>query len=117
MKAVHRAAPPPSHLSPIWCLERCAVNAPALCVLKISEGCNNRCSFCIIQALRGDLASRPIDDVPKEAERLAKAGVKELLVISQDTSAYGLDLRYQPGDWQSETHEVDSRFGGDSGAY
>jgi ribosomal protein S12 methylthiotransferase len=62
--------------------------------LKISEGCNNRCSFCIIPALRGDLTSRPLPDVLREAERLVKAGVKELLVISQDTSAYGLDLRY-----------------------
>ena len=57
--------------------------------LKISEGCNNRCSFCIIPSMRGDLASRPIGDVMREAERLVKAGVKELLVISQDTSAYG----------------------------
>ncbi|GAC1331632.1 MAG: 30S ribosomal protein S12 methylthiotransferase RimO [Beijerinckiaceae bacterium] len=62
--------------------------------LKISEGCNNRCSFCIIPKLRGDLVSRPAGEVLREAERLVKAGVKELLVISQDTSAYGLDLRY-----------------------
>ena len=64
--------------------------------LKISEGCNNKCSFCIIPSLRGRLASRPIDQVLSEAERLVAAGVKELLVISQDTSAYGVDLRYQP---------------------
>jgi ribosomal protein S12 methylthiotransferase len=64
--------------------------------LKISEGCNNKCSFCIIPSLRGRLASRPIDQVLAEAERLVAAGVKELLVISQDTSAYGVDLRYQP---------------------
>ena len=63
--------------------------------LKISEGCNNKCSFCIIPALRGRLASRPIDQVLAEAERLVAAGVKELLVISQDTSAYGVDLKYQ----------------------
>jgi ribosomal protein S12 methylthiotransferase len=63
--------------------------------LKISEGCNNKCSFCIIPALRGTLASRPLDGVLAEAERLVAAGVKELLVISQDTSAYGADLRYQ----------------------
>ena len=63
--------------------------------LKISEGCNNRCSFCIIPSLRGDLVSRPLPDVLREAERLVKAGVKELLVISQDTSAYGLDLKYR----------------------
>ncbi|MEQ1695169.1 MAG: 30S ribosomal protein S12 methylthiotransferase RimO [Hyphomicrobiaceae bacterium] len=68
--------------------------------LKISEGCNNRCSFCIIPSLRGDLASRPANQVMVEAERLAKAGVKELLVISQDTSAYGLDIRYAETLWK-----------------
>jgi len=68
--------------------------------LKISEGCNNRCSFCIIPQLRGQLASRPAADVMREAERLVKAGVKELLVISQDTSAYGLDLKYAESLWQ-----------------
>lgn len=68
--------------------------------LKISEGCNNRCSFCIIPSLRGDLASRPANHVMTEAERLVKAGVKELLVISQDTSAYGLDLRYAESSWK-----------------
>jgi ribosomal protein S12 methylthiotransferase len=68
--------------------------------LKIAEGCNNRCSFCIIPALRGRLASRPIGEVLLEAERLARAGVKELLVISQDTSAYGADLRYAHGHWR-----------------
>ena len=62
--------------------------------LKISEGCNNRCTFCIIPKLRGDLVSRPAAEVLREAEKLVKAGVKELLVISQDTSAYGLDIRY-----------------------
>jgi len=67
--------------------------------LKISEGCNHRCSFCIIPALRGDLVSRPIGEVLQEAENLIKAGVKELLVISQDTSAYGVDLRYSTGFW------------------
>ncbi len=68
--------------------------------LKISEGCNHRCSFCIIPSLRGDLVSRPIGEVLDEAERLANAGVKELLVISQDTSAYGVDLKYRTGFWQ-----------------
>ena len=68
--------------------------------LKISEGCNHRCSFCIIPSMRGDLTSRPIGDVMDEAERLVKAGVKELLVISQDTSAYGVDLKYRTGFWQ-----------------
>jgi ribosomal protein S12 methylthiotransferase len=65
--------------------------------LKISEGCNNRCSFCVIPSMRGRLASRPLDEVLREAERLVAAGVKELLVISQDTSAYGADLRYAGG--------------------
>jgi len=68
--------------------------------LKISEGCNNRCSFCIIPSLRGDLASRPVHHVMTEAERLVKAGVKELLVISQDTSAYGLDIKYAESTWK-----------------
>ncbi len=68
--------------------------------LKISEGCNNRCSFCIIPSMRGDLVSRPVGDVLREAENLAKAGVKELLVISQDTSAYGVDTKYAPDTWR-----------------
>ena len=68
--------------------------------LKISEGCNHRCSFCIIPSLRGDLASRPVHHVMTEAERLVKAGVKELLVISQDTSAYGLDIKYAESPWK-----------------
>jgi ribosomal protein S12 methylthiotransferase len=68
--------------------------------LKISEGCDHRCSFCIIPSLRGDLASRPIDEVLREAEALVASGVKELLVVAQDTSAYGLDLRYAPGEWR-----------------
>ena len=68
--------------------------------LKISEGCNHRCSFCIIPSMRGDLVSRPIGDVMQEAENLVKAGVKELLVISQDTSAYGVDIKYRTGFWQ-----------------
>lgn len=70
--------------------------------LKISEGCNHRCSFCIIPSMRGDLVSRPIGEVMDEAERLVKAGVKELLVISQDTSAYGVDLKYRTGFWQGK---------------
>ena len=67
--------------------------------LKISEGCNHRCTFCIIPSMRGDLVSRPIGDVMREAENLVRAGVKELLVISQDTSAYGIDVRYRTGFW------------------
>ena len=74
--------------------------------LKISEGCNHRCSFCIIPSMRGDLVSRPIDDVMREAEGLVKAGVKELLVISQDTSAYGLDLKYQARTWHNKEYET-----------
>ncbi len=68
--------------------------------LKISEGCNHRCTFCIIPAMRGDLVSRPLGEVMQEAENLVKAGVKELLVVSQDTSAYGVDVRYRTGFWR-----------------
>ncbi len=67
--------------------------------LKISEGCNHRCTFCIIPSMRGDLVSRPVGDVMKEAEALVKSGVKELLVVSQDTSAYGVDVKYRTGFW------------------
>jgi ribosomal protein S12 methylthiotransferase len=76
--------------------------------LKISEGCNHRCTFCIIPSMRGDLVSRPIDDVMLEAERLANAGVKELLIVSQDTSAYGLDVKYQTRQWQGRA--LQTRF-------
>src|ERR1700689_4949367 len=72
--------------------------------LKIAEGCNNRCSFCIIPALRGKLVSRPLDQVMREAEALAAAGVRELLVISQDTSAYGSDIRYREVTWRNESY-------------
>ncbi|MDA8364811.1 MAG: 30S ribosomal protein S12 methylthiotransferase RimO [Gammaproteobacteria bacterium] len=78
--------------------------------LKISEGCNHRCSFCIIPSMRGRLVSRPVGEVMQEAERLVGAGVKELLVIAQDTSAYGLDLKYRTGFWQGRplrTHLTD----------
>jgi len=70
--------------------------------LKISEGCNHRCTFCIIPALRGDLVSRPVGEVMQEAENLVNAGVKELLVISQDTSAYGVDVKYKNDFWQGQ---------------
>jgi ribosomal protein S12 methylthiotransferase len=76
--------------------------------LKISEGCNHRCTFCIIPSMRGNLASRPVGEVMLEAERLVRAGVKELLVISQDTSAYGADLRYATGFWGGKP--VKARF-------
>jgi ribosomal protein S12 methylthiotransferase len=89
--------------------------------LKISEGCNNRCSFCIIPSLRGDLASRPANHVMAEAERLVKAGVKELLVISQDTSAYGLDIKYAESTWKGQPLKARfldlSRALGDLGAW
>ena len=70
--------------------------------LKISEGCNNRCSFCIIPSMRGDLVSRPVGDVLGEAQRLFEAGVRELLVVSQDTSAYGVDVKYRTGFWDGK---------------
>lgn len=76
--------------------------------LKISEGCNHRCTFCIIPSMRGDLVSRPVNEVMLEAEQLAQAGVKEILVVSQDTSAYGLDLKYQGFDWKGQN--VHTRF-------
>ncbi|MBK9079234.1 MAG: 30S ribosomal protein S12 methylthiotransferase RimO [Hyphomicrobium sp.] len=89
--------------------------------LKISEGCNNRCTFCIIPSLRGDLASRPANHVMSEAERLVKAGVKELLVISQDTSAYGLDIKYAESPWKGAPLKAKfldlSRALGDLGAW
>ena len=72
--------------------------------LKISEGCNHRCSFCIIPSMRGDLVSRPVDEVLREAEKLVMGGVKELLVVSQDTSAYGVDLKYAPREWRGGTY-------------
>ena len=101
MKAVHEASPP-AH-DPLQDLvpdQGIKLTPRHYAYLKISEGCNNRCSFCIIPKLRGDLVSRPIGDVMQEAEKLVESGVKELLVISQDTSAYGLDIKYQPSQWR-----------------
>jgi ribosomal protein S12 methylthiotransferase len=109
VSAVHQAAPP-AH-DPFVDLvppQGVKLTPRHYAYLKISEGCNNRCSFCIIPKLRGDLVSRPIGDVLREAEKLARAGVKELLVISQDTSAYGLDIKYQPSLWKDR--EVRTRF-------
>ena len=74
--------------------------------LKISEGCNHRCSFCIIPSMRGNLVSRPVDEVLREAERLVKGGVKELLVISQDTSAYGVDMKYAEHEWRGKSYRT-----------
>jgi ribosomal protein S12 methylthiotransferase len=109
MAAVH-AAVPPKH-DPFLDLvpeQGIKLTPRHYAYLKISEGCNNRCSFCIIPKLRGDLVSRPIADVLREAERLVKAGVKELLVISQDTSAYGVDLKYASSEWRGR--EIPARF-------
>ncbi len=95
MEAVHQAAPPTHDPFVDLVPEQGIKLTPRhYAYLKISEGCNNTCSFCIIPSLRGKLVSRPAGDVLREAEKLVKAGVKELLVISQDTSAYGIDLRY-----------------------
>jgi ribosomal protein S12 methylthiotransferase len=99
--AVHRARPP-AH-DPFTDLvppQGIRLTPRHYAYLKISEGCNHRCSFCIIPSMRGELVSRPAGDVLREAERLVKAGVKELLVISQDTSAYGVDLRHAASDWR-----------------
>jgi ribosomal protein S12 methylthiotransferase len=101
MEAVHTAVPPVH--DPYVDLvppEGLRLTPRHYAYLKISEGCNNRCSFCIIPSLRGDLESRPANQVMAEAERLVKAGVKELLVISQDTSAYGLDIKYAESPWK-----------------
>jgi ribosomal protein S12 methylthiotransferase len=107
--AVHRVAPP--RHDPFLDLvppEGIKLTPRHYAYLKISEGCNNRCTFCIIPKLRGDLSSRPAADVLGEAERLVAAGVKELLVISQDTSAYGIDLKYAASSWKGR--EVAARF-------
>jgi len=101
MKAVHEAVPP-AH-DPYLDLvppQGVKLTPRHYAYLKISEGCNNRCTFCIIPKLRGDLVSRPAGDVLREAEKLVKAGVKELLVISQDTSAYGVDIKYAESAFQ-----------------
>src|SRR5262245_11359252 len=109
LEAVHRAVPP-QH-DPFIDLvppEGIKLTPRHYAYLKISEGCNNRCSFCIIPKLRGDLVSRPAADVLREAERLVAAGVKELLVISQDTSAYGVDIKYATSRWKDR--EVRAKF-------
>jgi len=101
MNAIHAATPPP-HAPFLDLVPRAGLRLtpPHYAYLKISEGCNNRCSFCIIPALRGPLASRHAADVLAEAEALVSGGAKELLVISQDTSAYGLDLKYAESEWR-----------------
>jgi ribosomal protein S12 methylthiotransferase len=107
--AVHRAVPP-QH-DPFLDLvppEGVKLTPRHYAYLKISEGCNNRCSFCIIPRLRGDLVSRPASDVLREAEKLVTAGVKELLVISQDASAYGVDIKYAASQWRGQ--DVRAKF-------
>src|ERR1700743_2914931 len=109
LEAVHRALPPAHnpHLDLVP-PQGIKLTPRHYAYLKISEGCNNRCSFSIIPKLRGDLVSRPANDVLREAERLVNAGVKELLVISQDTSAYGVDIKYASTPWKDR--EVRARF-------
>ncbi|MFZ9311358.1 MAG: 30S ribosomal protein S12 methylthiotransferase RimO [Arenimonas sp.] len=107
MSAVH-AALPPKHdpffeLVPDYGI---TLTPKHYAYLKISEGCNHRCSFCIIPSMRGDLLSRPVDEVLREAEKLVRGGVQELLVISQDTSAYGVDVRYAERQWRDKTYQT-----------
>ncbi|MEA1050606.1 30S ribosomal protein S12 methylthiotransferase RimO [Lamprobacter modestohalophilus] len=109
LEAVHAHLPPPEH-NPFIDLvppQGIKLTPDHFAYIKISEGCNHRCSFCIIPSLRGDLVSRPIGSVLDEAHRLVEAGVRELLVISQDTSAYGVDLRYQADFWNGKRLTTD----------
>lgn len=102
VNAVHEVVPPKRDHNPLIDLvppQGVKLTPRHYAYLKISEGCNHSCSFCIIPSMRGKLVSRPVGDVLSEAERLAKAGVKEVLVISQDTSAYGVDIKYRTGFW------------------
>ena len=107
MEAVHQVAPP-AHDPFVDLLPPQGIKLTPrhYAYLKISEGCNHRCTFCIIPKLRGDLVSRPAADILREAEQLANAGVRELLVVSQDTSAYGVDLRYAASPWKDRTVEA-----------
>ena len=103
VRAVHEAAPPAIDHDPFVDLvppQGIRLTPRHYAYLKISEGCNHSCAFCIIPSMRGRLVSRPIDEVMDEAQRLVNAGVKEILVISQDTSAYGVDIKYRTGFWQ-----------------
>ncbi|NLB14002.1 MAG: 30S ribosomal protein S12 methylthiotransferase RimO [Gammaproteobacteria bacterium] len=105
MGAVHQALPPQHDpfvdLVPDYGIK---LTPKHYAYLKISEGCNHRCSFCIIPSMRGDLVSRPVDEVLREAEKLVRGGVRELLVVSQDTSAYGVDVRYAERMWRNRFH-------------
>jgi ribosomal protein S12 methylthiotransferase len=109
LEAVHRAVPPRHnpHLDLVP-PQGIKLTPRHYAYLKISEGCNNRCTFCIIPKLRGDLVSRPANEVLREAEKLVAAGVKELLVVSQDTSAYGVDIKYAASPWKDR--DVRARF-------
>ncbi|MGQ0700179.1 MAG: 30S ribosomal protein S12 methylthiotransferase RimO [Panacagrimonas sp.] len=107
MDAVHLAIPPKHE--PFFDLlppQGVKLTPKHYAYLKISEGCNHKCSFCIIPSMRGKLDSRRIDDVLREGERLVKAGVKELLVISQDTSAYGVDIKYEKATWRDREYRT-----------
>jgi ribosomal protein S12 methylthiotransferase len=107
MDAVHVALPPKHDpfvdLVPDYGLK---LTPKHYAYLKISEGCNHRCSFCIIPSMRGDLVSRPVDEVLREAEKLVRGGVRELLVVSQDTSAYGVDLKYAERTWREKPYQT-----------
>jgi ribosomal protein S12 methylthiotransferase len=110
MNAVH-AALPPRHdpfldVVPDYGLK---LTPKHYAYLKISEGCNHRCSFCIIPSMRGDLVSRPVDEVLREAEKLVRGGVQELLVVSQDTSAYGVDTKYAERTWRERPYQTRMR--------
>ena len=113
VSAVHSVIPPVLNHDPFTDLvppQGIKLTPRHFAYLKISEGCNHRCSFCIIPSMRGRLVSRPVEDVLEEAQRLVDAGVRELLVISQDTSAYGVDTKYRTGFWQGRPVRAD--FGG-----
>ena len=108
--AVHEAIPmtrKPDPLNDLIPAQGIKLTPRHYAYLKISEGCNHRCKFCIIPSMRGDLVSRPIGDIMREAEALVRAGVRELLVISQDTSAYGVDLRYRTDFWEGRPLKSD----------
>jgi ribosomal protein S12 methylthiotransferase len=122
VNAVHDAAPPvPNAFVDLVPEGGLKLTPRHYSYLKISEGCNHRCSFCIIPSIRGDLVSRRIDAVLREAEKLVSAGTRELLVISQDTSAYGVDVRHEPRQWKGaeiRTHMTDlARALGDMGVW
>lgn len=107
MQAVHKALPP-SHDPFVDLVPDVGVKLTPkhYAYLKISEGCNHRCSFCIIPSMRGNLVSRPVDEVLREAEKLVRGGVRELLVISQDTSAYGVDVKYAQHAWRDQPYQT-----------